>query len=291
MKILRLFPQVVGATSTLQQRFVAMAKERGLTQDTANSLLSIIPFKLLNASCFLDRLTGLWRYEFGEPFDRMPHDQQVWGAHMWIPVEHLFSTILCASSRLTVDQRRQYFGRLVNPAKHQDVLAEFAPIVHLDPDIRADFEVTGLGVGNHTIDWSIQPPCGPRVLLDVKRRTKDFIEFAARLIAGHRDLDGTAPAPIHDPTLLFQNLEEKFLPHAPDDYLQGVWILTDVKQEEWELSSAFDVLDSQKIHFVILGDWEETAYILARRAVDKRFLFSLFGISESSRFVFSRIEP
>jgi hypothetical protein len=286
MQILKFFPKVVGATGTLQARFVAIACKRGLARAVVNSLFPIIPFKLLNAPCFLDRLTDLWRYEYGYPLDRLPNNLHAWGAHMWVPVEYLFDNIMCAATRLPEAQRRQYFARLVDPDKHQDVLAEFAPVLRLAAEIRADFEVSGLGIGNRTIDWVIQASPERHILLDVKRRHRDFIEYITRLIAGEREKDGTAPAPTHDPALLLRNVEEKFLPRDPDTYLQGAWIVTYLQQEEQKLFSAFNALDSQKIHFVVLGDWEEGVYVVVRRAVDKPFLLNRLGVHESARFIF-----
>jgi hypothetical protein len=207
---------------------------------------------------------------------------------MWIPVDYLFHTVFCAFIRLPAAQRRQYLARLVDRDKHQDALAEFAPVLHLNPDFRAAFEVPGLGSGNRTFDWVIQATQGRQVLLDVKRRTRDFIEYVRRIIAGERDSDGTGPAPTHEPALLFRNVEEKFMPRDPDTYLQGAWIVTDLQQEAGELAAAFEALNARRIHFAILGDWEAGVHVLVRRPVDKPFLLTLLGVSESPRFVFRR---
>jgi hypothetical protein len=49
MQVLKIFPKVVGATGILQERFVAVARKRGLAREVVDGLLALIPFKLLNA--------------------------------------------------------------------------------------------------------------------------------------------------------------------------------------------------------------------------------------------------
>jgi hypothetical protein len=49
------------------------------------------------------------------------------------------------------------------------------------------------------------------LLLEVKNRIKDSIEALARIQRGEKDPDGTAPAPTHDPFVLFKNVESKFM--------------------------------------------------------------------------------
>lgn len=94
--------------------------------------------------------------------------------------------------------------------------------------------------------------------------------------------------PNHDVQLLFRSVEPKFLAADPDERLQGVWIVTDIKQDETELWAAFDALDPAKVHFAILADAQSDVYILTRRPEDIPHLLSVFGASQSSRFVFDR---
>jgi hypothetical protein len=121
------------------------------------------------------------------------------------------------------------------------------------------------------------------VLLEVKRRTRDFIEQADQIA----DEMPEAPEPQHDPKILFRSVEHKFVPAYPDERLQGVWIVTDIKQNEGELANAFNTLDPAKVHFAILGDWEPDAYVLSRRAGDRQYLRELFHVQSSSRFTFN----
>ena len=80
--------------------------------------------------------------------------------------------------------------------------------------------------------------------------------------------------------------EKKFEPTDPNLRLQGVWIITDIKQNEKLLSAAFAELNSNKVHFAILGDWKPDAYVLVRRAEDEQYLRDLFHVEKSARFTF-----
>ena len=41
----------------------------GLSDAETDVILSIAPQRLIEAGSFLDKMTGLWRYEFGIPYD------------------------------------------------------------------------------------------------------------------------------------------------------------------------------------------------------------------------------
>lgn len=117
-------------------------------------------------------------------------------------------------------------------------------MLRADRAVQADREVAGLGVGNRTVDWAIGPADNRRVLLDVKRRLADFIlQMSA---------DGNTP-PEHDVGLLFRSVEGKFLPADPGSTLQGVWVMTDIKQDEAKLRAAFDTWIRQRFILRSLG--------------------------------------
>jgi hypothetical protein len=119
----------------------------------------------------------------------------------------------------------------------------------------------------------------------VKRRTTDFIK-QAELMGG----EGAAPEPDHDPALLFRSVEQKFALADPAERLQGVWIVTDIKQDEEHLHSAFSALDASRVHFAILGDWKPDVYVLVRRDEDRQYLLDLFHAEPSTRFTFRRAD-
>ncbi len=279
MYIEQVFPAVVGAKDTLRNRVLAEAAARGLTEEQANALVSTIPEPLVNAGAFLDKMTGLWRYEFGLPYDIA--DELVWGTHMWVPVDTLFTAIASAQARLPADKRAAFLQRLADPDAHQATLVEMIPAHTISAEVPMEFEIAGLGAGNRTVDWAIGPHGNRTVLLDVKRRTTDFITQMLQI-----DGNGAEAPPNHDPALLFRSVEQKYVSADPDARLQGVWILTDIKQEEDRLRSAFADLDESKVHFVILGDWKSDAFVLVRREQDREYLMDLFQVQPSTRFTF-----
>lgn len=279
MYIEQVFAKVVAEKNTLRVRFLAEAATNGLAVDQANELFSLLPEPLANAGAFLDKMTSLWRYEFGLPYDIA--DELVWGTHMWAPVENLYAAVVSAHARLPVDKRTAFLQRLADPDAHQAALAEMIPARVVSSAIHMDFEVAGLGAGNRTVDWVIQPQDDRPVLLDVKRRTTDFIARMGEMKASGADLP-----PRHAPALLFRSVEQKFIEIDPDIQLQGVWILTDIKQDEDRLLDAFASLNKKKVHFAILGDWKPGACVLVRREQDRQNLMELFNLQPSVRFTF-----
>lgn len=281
MLINHVCPEIVGDQAILRQRLVDEAMSMGIENGFANELVTLLPQDLLDAGCFLDKITGLWRYEFGLPYEI--GGDLMWGTHMWVPVSSLVLALSCVKRRLGADKRADYVARLADPGRHQVTLVEMIPGTKIDPTVAADFEVAGLGVGSRSIDWNIGPYADRRVLLDVKRRTRDFIEQAEQTT----DVMIEAPEPQHDTRILFRSVEQKFVPANPDGRLQGVWIVTDIQQDEEALADAFNALDPMKVHFAILGDWDPDAYILSRRPADEQLLRELFHLQSSSRFTFT----
>jgi hypothetical protein len=281
MLIDSVFPEMVEAKSDLITCLIAQATARGVRPEQITELLAIIPQPLSEAGAFLDKLTGIWRYEFGIPYHL--GDSLVWGTHMWEEVSHLLDALLCVLYRVPESKRAPYLRLLSIPSNHPQTLVEMIPAAKVDRNVAMDFEVGGLGNGNRTVDWVMGPHSGRTVLCDVKRRTKDFLDQFERL-----DDSPVAPEPNHDPAILFRNVEHKFSSRDPDEYLQGAWIVTDIAQEENRLLGAFLALDAKKVHFAVLGDWQSDAHVLVRRKDDKPYLQSLFRVTASSRFVFNR---
>lgn len=272
----------------LKSAFVIVAEQAGVSQEEAHRLYNLLPQSLLNVPAFLDKLTKLWRYDFGEPIDQLPNDQVVIGAHMFPPVKRLLRVLSVANKHLTKEKFTHYIQRLSNPDKHQDVLAEISPIFDLASNIKCDFEVSGYGIGNRTIDWLISPSEAPTVLLDVKCRMKDLIEGLGRIALGHRGPGGTGPEPVHDVSILFKDTEAKFNARNKNEVLQGIWVISQLKQERSELHKAFGSLDPMRLHFAVLANWGQEAYILVRDGVRRESIEVLFGIKHSDFFVFDR---
>jgi hypothetical protein len=100
------------------------------------------------------------------------------------------------------------------------------------------------------------------------------------------ETDTSNQEPIHDPAKLFRSVEAKFLPADPNTHLHGAWICTDIKQNEEVLLQAFMGMSEDRVHFVILVDWEDDVYVLVRRPEDYQFLLHLFRAVPSERFTF-----
>lgn len=274
------------AIAPLNERFISAAEALGLSGQESRELATLLPQTLQSAQCFLDALTNLWRYEFGKPMDRLASGMVVFGTHMYHRIDHLVEALRCAQLRLTSTQLTRFIDRLSDPAKHGNVLIEMLPALRLHSNVTAEFEVLGYGSGNRMIDWLISPSDGPPVLIEVKHRQRDTVEYFDRLSS--RPRGAALLAPEHDTDLLFQSLESKFLHRRPTDIIQGAWIHVSIKQEEGELRASFDKLDPELIHFAILGSWQEDVFLLARSGVDREGLLALLGRKESDRFVFQR---
>jgi hypothetical protein len=256
-----------------------------MTREEVGEIIGLVPERILEQVCFLDRMTSVWRYDYGDPLDLTGNT--VFGTNMYCQVDRLFDVLDCARRRLDTGQLSNYLQRMADQRKHQDLLFEFVPILKLDPAIRVNYEPPGYAEGNSTIDWLIRSEPVP-VLLEVKSRSKDLIESLDRLYAGERGPDSTAPAPIHDPSILFRSIEAKFKQRSPDEIIQAVWIVTTIQQEESELQAAFAKLDHSRVHLAFIGDWEDDVYVLANDAAAKERVLRLLHLQESQRAVFRR---
>lgn len=288
IKLSRVPGILIAELLSLPELFQSIAINRQIPAAMARNAANILPSELRDAPCFLDRLTGKWRYDFGNPFDNFPDGGFMFGTHMYQPVELLFDVVLSAIYRLPKDQLTAFLDRLTDLNKHIDYLVEFFPVLRLAPQITTRYEVSGHGEGGKTVDWLIEDEDGKITLIDVKNRSRDLFESFLRLENGECDPDGTAPAPTHDTDLLFRSLERKFRRCSPEKFLQGAWIVTQLKQEESELLMSFAALDRSRIHFAIVGDWREDVYILTDYPTEKERLKRLLGVIESRRFIFKR---
>jgi hypothetical protein len=277
--------ELMGGLALLPELFRASAKWRGLSREDIDEITALVPGEILQRLCFLDRLTSLWRYEYGQPFD-IGGGQILSGTNVFQEVDRLFEVLACAQNRLRPEKLSEYLKRLADPIKHADMLAEFAPILRLPLSVETNYEVSGYGEGNLTVDWVIRSEIP--VLIEVKKRAVDLIQSLERFQAGARDPDGKVPAPIHDISLLFRSVESKFGRHRPAEMIQVVWVVTYVRQEETELQSAFAKLDPSRIHLAIIGDWEDDVYVLAHDPSIKEHVLNLLGLRESRRAVFQR---
>lgn len=278
MLIKQVLPGLVQELSDMKSCLISEFKSTNTAPENIDSFISWFPNDLLAAKCFLCRLTGLWRYEFGLPSTLDKTKKLLWGTPMWPPVNTLLKVVLNAHLKLPQAKLEIYLQRLTDLKKHQDALVEMIPTFKINYPIQIDFEVTGYGSGNKTIDWKIGPIENRQILLDVKNRNKDLYEMM--------DRENTEAPPQHNHSLLFRGLEDKFLHANPDQSLQGAFIFTSITQESKKLHDAFNQLDSSKIHFAIIGDEKDDAYVLTRRPEDEIFLRKIFTLKPSERFTF-----
>ena len=280
MLIERLFPQCVGGKAPLRRLLLDAAASFQITVQEAQILVQLLPSPLIDSPGFLDLSTELWRYEFGEPF--VLNDQLIFGAHMFLPINELLLAAGAFARWVPVGKRAAYLAALNDPSKHPGALAEMMPVCRLPFTLDVDYEVSGYGPGNRTVDWALQAG-GRLVLLDAKSRTTDFIQQVRN--AGQK---GEMPAPEHDHNLMFKSIEGKFNAADPAVQLQGAWITTHIMQNRLEIDNAFAALDPAKVHFVMFGDWRSDVSLLVRREADRQFLLDLFNVTQSQRFFFKK---
>jgi hypothetical protein len=276
--------ELIGDRSHLLSAFIVCGDLRGDSRSYSTELLRVLPQDLKEASVWQDKLTGLWRYEYGLPFEKLPNNNIVTGTNVFLPVDELYDSIRLADKYLTKQQLLDFLGRLADRGKHEDVLFEMRPVLHVkgNPSIR--YEVSGYGLGNTTCDWAIGY-FAHRIVLDVKNRTRSLVNQLAAISASLKELERPPKLPAPDPQDLFRSAERKFRRRPPFSHLQGLWIHSSIKEDEEKLKSYFESsLDSRKIHFAILSDWKDDAYILARNSILREYLEATFCLVPSNRF-------
>lgn len=266
--------------------FDAIGRDRCFPRRYAERIANIVPDPIRRLPCFLDRFTGIWRYEYGEPIALRRTGGTVVGTPMFPEVEQLFDVLGCVEWRLDAGAVATYLNRLTDPRKHEDVLVEFAPILRLSDAVTVQHEVCDGGAGNATVDWRIQGPGQPAFLLEVKNRILDLIKsFEEMSLQGWND---TVPPPDHDHGLLFRSVAQKFKSRRPEDAVQCVWIKAGLLQEEAEFRAAFKALDLSRVHAAVLGDWGEDAYVLATNSETKKNVLKTLRLKHTRRLVFKR---
>ena len=289
-------------TSSLFEAIRIVAEELGDSASEADEVYSMLPAELKDAPSFFD-FAGDWRYEFGEPFDI--GGLILVGTYQFPKVQILYSSIK-AAKELVIGSIDQIMHKLKVPGSHMAFLSELQPLMRLSvKDVQARYEVTGYGSGNRGIDWLFERVDGVSILLEVKCRKKDLLKHV-ELIPQH--FSATIPImssgvmkrkgktsqksymqvkpPVMDFESLFKDTAEKFAPRQVGEYLQGVWIDSQLKIEQVALDDYFAGIDPDKLHFVILGGWSEETYFLVRDNVNAGDLLSFFGLVQSRRFVF-----
>lgn len=276
MKIDKINPQIVGGKELLKSRVVQELKNCGVSIEEIKAFIPFIDPKLLQAQCFYDKRTALWRYEYGDSWPIS--NKKLWGTNnIWHRVDVLVRVILCAKGILPSDKIKRYMHRIADRSRHLDCLSEMLPVMRLNKNTKVNSDVKSKGLVTD-VDWEILPPNERPIFLEVKNRSRDLCDFAEKDFSGE---------PTHDHSLMFNKVEEKFNEADPNDCLQGVWICSQLRQNEQKLEEAFNQLNPAKIHFAIMGDFYEDVTILCRNGrSDAEYLKKILGISESQRAIF-----
>jgi len=277
--------ELIAEKSTMCDAFLRCAEGRGDHQNLAIDLLRLLPTPLQNALVWLDSLTNLWRYRYGIPYNRMSQGMIISGTNVHLPVCELYIAMKVANSRLKPAQLETFLQRLTDKGKHSDVLFEMRPIIDVKPSLQMNYEVSGFGIGNTTCDWQVKG-AAVNIVFDVKNRTKPFLEHMNQIIPGlNGGADNCKPS-APNPEDLFKSVENKLKEKCYLTQMQGAWIHSDIKEHEDKLTLYFKkTLSSRKVHFAILSDWKNDAFILSRNLVIKKILKKTFGLTESKRFV------
>ena len=273
--------ELCGDKSNMHDAFIKCAAEHDDSSDYAIELLKLLPQKLKSALVFFEKLTKLWRYYYGKPFDRMPGNTIISGTNMYFSVLELYKSIRIANKNLTKKQLYEYLDRLSIIEKHYDVLFEMRPMKDVKKTLKATYEISRKGIGNTTCDWQVTYNF-TNIIFDVKNRIKSLIKHMEHIIPALNKSTATIQPTAPNPEDLFKSVETKFKERCYLFQLQGVWIHTEIKEHEEKLIDYFKKkLNKKKVHFVIISDWENDAFILARNKLIKFILKRVFCLLES----------
>ena len=183
----------------------------------------------------------------------------------------------------------KWLEKLFNPAQHQDILEEMAPIYHLQDNVGVFPERKTSQTNDTDIDWELIVPNLPNFFLEVKHRKFDLKQGLIDIIS--RLPETSQPnKPTHDTDLLFVNLEKKFEPCKPRDRLQGAWISTSLKQNEAQMRASFNNIHDDQLHFALLvapGAEDNAAYLLARPDIPGQHILDIFNLRHKPEKVFN----
>ena len=257
--------QFYSETSHLFGAMKIIGTSLGKTTAEIEAIVRLLPQHLKETVAFVDRLSNIWRYDFGEPYVSDKKQPFMIGTDQFPPVERLLCCVDVMQRYLTATQLLEYLARLGNPSKHLETLMECAPLLVLGNPATVNYEVSGLGEGGHTIDFQILAENGDSLLIDVKCRVGQVPQQAP-----------TLGKP--DPRGLLKSLPEKFRQTHPRIMLQGGWIQSVLKYEEEDVIEEFERTDPNRLHFIVLANWVVNAYVLARDDDIKRRVLQVFHL-------------
>jgi hypothetical protein len=285
MSIKDLLGPLVGETSHLVDVFLDVAEKYGQGREGATELFRILPMEVKSALAFFDQLTSRWRYDFGEPLELQGSNQVLLGTHQWPEVEHLYRALRSMEQNVPTPALLQYLKRLAERSKHQEVLFEARPLFYLAEGTAPEFEVSGYGKGNRTIDWRFSPKGSVDILVEVKYRIGDVVQHIGPMAPGlDAGQDSVSSGP-GKPEALFPSTFDKFLAVNPSTQLQGAWVYSNIKVKLADLVAYFLSLPEDQLHFAIISTWNETGFLLSRKGVDRERIMQIFGLVEGDEAV------
>jgi hypothetical protein len=186
---------------------------------------------------------------------------------------------------LTHAQLIAYRERLSQADKHAAAIFEMRPLKNIKRGLRVRYEVTGMGQGRTSLDWHVKGK-GLNIAFDVKYRIKPLLDHLKQTIPPMNIGAAEATVSAPNPEDLFRGTDAKFKHKCFLWQQQGLWVFTDIQEDEERLKSYFkNTLNRKKIHFVIISDWKDDVYILARNRSISRKLKRTFHLTESKRFI------
>jgi hypothetical protein len=242
----------------------------GSFEKSTDEIVQLLPQTLKESPAFKDALTGIWRYDFGDPYIR--NGKEIFGTDQCPPVEWLYLSICLMEKIMTRSQFSGFLQRLGDSSKHLEALIECSPLLVLNHPVDVKYEVVGMGQGNKSIDFYITTSESPPVLIDVKCRIRELI----------RKLPLNAKP---EPSGLFKSLPEKFNPQDPEHCLQGGWIYSILMYDQDELHAEFDKTDASRLHFAILACWNKKAYVLSRTLEIDHHIRCIFNLPSDDSMI------
>jgi hypothetical protein len=247
----------------------------GTVEKSADDIFQLLPKTLKDSPAFKDALTGIWRYDFGDPYISIDGKEIFFGTDQCPPVEWLYLCVCSMEKIMTDSQLSGFLQRLGDYSKHLEALIECSPFLVLNHPADVKYEIVGMGQGNKSIDFYITTSEPPPLLIDAKCRIRELIRKLPL---------NTKP----EPSGLFKSLPEKFNPQDPEHCLQGGWIYSVLMYDQDELHAEFDKTDASRLHFAILACWNKKAYVLSRNSEIDRHIRRIFSLPSDDSMIMKK---
>ncbi len=235
----------------------------------------MLPRHLKESTAFRCALTGLWRYDFGDPYTIDGGKGALYGTDQCPQVKWLYQCVQLMQGILSDSDLLKFLHRLGDRSRHLEALVECSPLTVLRATRKVEYEVQGCG--HRRVDFFITPETGTPVLIDSKCRIRELIQ---KLPLNSKP----------NPTGIFKSLPDKFEKQDPRVILQGGWIHTVVGYLEEELRLEFNRTDPSRLHFIIIGCWDEKSYLLARNEMIRDEVRKVFKLPDDETIILKQ-EP